>query len=161
MTAAFRAPVTRNVDGASDKDCIPAAVLLWNAAEQLRRRMINGSRTSAILNLLHRRTVRQRIGSEKTGPLRAALETGGQFAGFEIDPIDVANVAIVAIIDLLLAIVLDLHDLVPGRKGPPETLDLVLLGGIQRQLQFDVQRASAKPPGPAPTMISSLSLSCR
>src|SRR4051812_30328841 len=47
------------------------------------------------------------------------------------------------VINLLLVIVLDLHNLVAGGEGPPETLDLVFPGRIQGHLQFDIQRAGA------------------
>ena len=65
---------------------------------------------------------------------------GGQLAGVGIDVVDVADVAVV---DLLVVVVLDLHHLVAGREGPAETLDLALAGGVQRRLQFDVERAGA------------------
>ena len=55
--------------------------------------------------------------------------------------INIVDIADVAVIDLLVVVVLDLHHLVAGRKGPAEPLDLALAGGIQRRLQFDVERA--------------------
>src|SRR5438105_8794693 len=68
----------------------------------------------------------------------AAVETGGEFACVGIDIVDVAAVAVV---DVFVVVVLDLHDLVAGGEGPTETLDLALAGGVQRRLKFDVQRA--------------------
>src|SRR5713101_9623321 len=38
---------------------------------------------------------------------------------------------------------LDLHDLVAWGEGPSEPLDLALAGGIQRRLEFDIQRAGS------------------
>src|SRR5208337_3694116 len=55
----------------------------------------------------------------------------------------VVDVADVAVVDLLVVVILDLHDLVAGRKGPAEPLDLAFAGGVQRRLQFDVERTRA------------------
>ena len=71
---------------------------------------------------------------------RAPVEAGHEFARLGIDVVDIADVAVV---DLLVVVILDLHDLVAGRKGPAETLDLALAGGVQRRLQFDVERTRA------------------
>src|SRR4051794_31806654 len=49
--------------------------------------------------------------------------------------IDVVDIADITIIDFLVVVVLDLHDLVAGRKGPAKTLE--------RLLQLDVQRTRA------------------
>src|ERR1700720_4396273 len=70
----------------------------------------------------------------------AAVETGGEFASVGIDIVDVADVAVV---DVFVVVVLDLHDLVAGGEGPTETLDLALAGGVQRRLKFDIQRAGS------------------
>jgi hypothetical protein len=51
----------------------------------------------------------------------------------------------IPVVDLLVVIVLDLHDLVAGGEGPSETLDLVVPGGIECSLQFDVQGSRADP----------------
>src|SRR5207245_5421004 len=69
-----------------------------------------------------------------------AVETGGEFAGLGVDIVDVADVAVV---DLLVVVVLDLHDLVAWGKGPAEALDLAVAGRVQGRLEVDVQRASA------------------
>ena len=55
--------------------------------------------------------------NEAAGVLRdmAAVETGGEFAGVGIDIVDVTDVAVV---DLLLVVVLDLHHLVGGGNAP-------------------------------------------
>src|SRR5271165_6609653 len=45
--------------------------------------------------------------------------------------------------DFLVVVILDLHDLVAGRKGPAEPLDFAFACGIQRSLQFDVERTYA------------------
>src|SRR3954468_10136728 len=58
-----------------------------------------------------------------------------------VDAIDIANVAVV---DLLVVIVLDLHDLVAGSERPAETLNLLISGGIECSLQFNVQRPCAR-----------------
>ena len=44
---------------------------------------------------------------------------------------------------VLVVVILDLHDLVAGRKGPAEPLDFAFAGGVQRRLQFDVERTRA------------------
>src|SRR5262249_17306630 len=66
------------------------------------------------------------------------IETGSEFAIFRIDFHDVADIAVV---DLLVVVVLDLHDLVAGCEDPAESLDLTFAGRIQCRLQFDVERA--------------------
>ena len=48
----------------------------------------------------------------------------------------------VAVIDLLVVVVLDLHDLVARGEGPAEAFDLSLASGIEGRLQFDIERAS-------------------
>ena len=50
-----------------------------------------------------------------------AVESDRHLAEFEIDGFDVADVAI---IDLFVIVILDLHDLVADGKGRPEFLDL-------------------------------------
>jgi hypothetical protein len=49
----------------------------------------------------------------------SAVEVGHELAIAGIDIFDVANIAV---IDVLVIIVLDLHDLVAGREGPAESL---------------------------------------
>ena len=66
-----------------------------------------------------------------------AVKAGDDLAGVGIDVVDIADVAVV---DLLVVVVLDLHDLVAGGEGPAEPLDLAIAGGIERGLQLDVQR---------------------
>ncbi len=68
------------------------------------------------------------------------VESGGEFADLGIHADDVADVAV---IDLLVVVVFDLHDLVARREGPTEPLDLALAGRVKRRLQFDVERARA------------------
>src|SRR5262245_25733761 len=70
----------------------------------------------------------------------SAVETSDKFSRIRIDIVDIADVAV---IDLLVVIVLDLHHLIAGREGPAEALDLTLARRVQRRLQFDVERAGA------------------
>src|SRR5271166_701145 len=70
------------------------------------------------------------------------VEAHRDFAGLRVDVADIANVAVV---DLLVIVVLDLHDLVPRGKGPAEALDFPLAGRIENGLELDVERASADP----------------
>jgi hypothetical protein len=75
-------------------------------------------------------------GCRPTPPVEARHE----FARVGIDVDDIADVAVV---DLLVVVIFDLHDFVAGRKGPCETLDLAFADGVQRRLQFDVERTRA------------------
>src|SRR5262249_34050835 len=50
----------------------------------------------------------------------------------------------VAVVDLLVIVVLDLHDLVAGGEGPAEPLYLLFAGGVERGLQLNVQRPCAR-----------------
>src|SRR5271166_4104708 len=59
--------------------------------------------------------------------------------------VELADIADVAVVDLLVIVVLDLHDLVPRGKGPAEALDFPLAGRIENGLELDVERASADP----------------
>ena len=70
----------------------------------------------------------------------ASVEPGDQLAGLRVDAFHGADVAVV---DVLVVVVLDLHDLVAGREGPAEALDLLLAGGVQRRLQLDIERPRA------------------
>src|SRR6266496_4716363 len=71
-----------------------------------------------------------------------SVEAGSEFA---IVGIDIRDIADVAVIDLLVVVVLDLHDLVAGREDPAESLDLTFAGRIQSRLQFDVERTRTNP----------------
>ena len=82
----------------------------------------------------------QRVAFAKPVADGAAVEASGELA---IIGINIFNVADVTVINLLIVVVLDLHHLVAGRKGPTEPLDLTLSGGVQRRLLFDVERACA------------------
>src|SRR5713226_4143485 len=70
----------------------------------------------------------------------AAIEAGRKLCRLGVHIVDVADVAIV---DVLVVVVLDLHDLVARREGPAEAFDLARAGWVQRLLQFDVERARA------------------
>src|SRR4029453_14515508 len=61
----------------------------------------------------------------------SAVETSDKFSRIRIDVVDVADVAV---IDLLVVVVLDLHHLVAGREGPAEPLHFAVTGGIERGL---------------------------
>ena len=50
----------------------------------------------------------------------------------------------IAVVDVLVVVVLDLHDLVAGTEGPAEALDADVAGRVQRLLQLDVERARAE-----------------
>src|SRR5215831_7109814 len=69
-----------------------------------------------------------------------AVKARGEFAGIGIQSVDIADVAVV---DLLVVVVLDLHDLVTGGEGPAEPFDFPVAGGIERSLQFNVERSGA------------------
>src|SRR6266516_2356529 len=71
-----------------------------------------------------------------------SVEADSEFA---IVGIDIRDIADVAVIDLLVVVVLDLHDLVAGREDPAESLDLTFAGRIQSRLQFDVERTRTNP----------------
>ena len=61
-------------------------------------------------------------------------------AEFKIDGFDVADVAI---IDLFVIVILDLHDLVADGKARPEFLDLWVSSRIESPLQLDIQRTGS------------------
>src|SRR5439155_8371174 len=69
---------------------------------------------------------------------RSPVEAGGEFAFLRLD---VHHKPDVAVVDLLVIVVLDLHDLVAGRKGPTKPLDLALARRIQCGLEFNVEGA--------------------
>src|SRR5262249_38327916 len=82
----------------------------------------------------------QRVKFAKAVGHGTSVETGGELAGVGINIVDIANVAVV---NVFVVVVLDLHDLVPRREGPTKPLDLALAGRVQRRLEFNVQRAGA------------------
>ena len=57
--------------------------------------------------------------------------------------VHIGDIADVAVVDLLVVVVLDLHHLVAGGKGPAEALDLPFARRVEGGLQFDVERAGA------------------
>src|SRR5205807_8717057 len=69
-----------------------------------------------------------------------AIEGHSDLARVGFNILDVADITVV---DLLFVVVLDLHHLVAGGKGPAEPLDLAIAGGIERCMQLDVQRPRA------------------
>src|SRR5262249_35532584 len=72
----------------------------------------------------------------------SAVKVDDEIALGGIDIIDFANVAI---IDVLVIVILDLHDLIAGCEGPAKPFDLAIAGGIECSLQFDVQRTCTNP----------------
>ena len=71
-----------------------------------------------------------------------ALEAGGDLAHLGVHVLDAADVAVV---DLPVVVVLDLHHLVAGGEGPAEALHLALAGRVQGRLELDVEGARADP----------------
>src|SRR5262252_2105019 len=65
-------------------------------------------------------------------------------ADFAFLHVDARHHAEVAIVDILVVIVLDLHDLVARTEGPAEPLDADLARRVQRVLQLDVERAGTE-----------------
>ena len=94
------------------------------------------------LALVHGRGVggHQRVELAQAVDVLAPVEPRGQLPGFGVDVGDLTDVAVV---DLLVVVVLDLHHLVARREGPAEALDLALAGRVEGGLQLDVQRAGA------------------
>src|SRR6478609_2385554 len=82
----------------------------------------------------------QRIEFAKRIRDSAAVEAGYKLPVVEIDLINVSDVAVV---DLLVVVVLNLHHLVAWRESPTETLDLPITRWIQCRLQLNIERASA------------------
>src|SRR5262249_40691951 len=70
------------------------------------------------------------------------IEADNDLARLGVNLIDVADITVV---HLLFIVVLDLHHLVAGGKGPAEPLDLAIAGRIERCLQLDVQRPRTRP----------------
>ena len=65
-------------------------------------------------------------GSQRLGPA-ALVEAGVKFADIGIDVVDITDVAV---IDILVVVVRDLHDPIARREGPAEALDLAIAGRI-------------------------------
>ena len=76
----------------------------------------------------------------RSQPDQLSEKFGGEFAIVGIDVVDIADVAV---INLLVVVVLNLHHLIAGREGPPEALDPTLARGVQCCLQFDIEGACA------------------
>src|SRR5258707_3541295 len=70
------------------------------------------------------------------------VEAHDEFACVAIDSVDITDVAVV---DVLVVVILDLHDLVTGGEGPAEPLDFPVVGGIESGLIFNVDRSGAEP----------------
>ena len=74
----------------------------------------------------------------------ATVEADGELASLRIDVGDVADVSV---LDFLVVVILDLHDLVAWSEGPAEALYLSLAGGVEDPLQLDVERTPVRLPG--------------
>src|SRR5689334_797294 len=70
----------------------------------------------------------QRVELAKAVGDRTAVEAGVEFADIGIDVVDITDVTV---IDLLVVVVLDLHDLIARRESPIEALDLAIAGRIE------------------------------
>jgi hypothetical protein len=82
----------------------------------------------------------QILGSSTTSsPLPAVRFPNHRLGRCRVD----INLLDIAVVDFLVIIILDLHDLIARRNGPTETLDLAIARGVQHRLQFDVQRTRA------------------
>src|SRR5580704_6625678 len=90
---------------------------------------------------------RRRIGEHKFVELAKAVtdvapvEIDAELAFFHVDARHDAKVAVV---DVLIVIVLDLHDLVARAERPAEALDADIARRVQRVLQLDVERTSTE-----------------
>jgi hypothetical protein len=84
----------------------------------------------------------QRVEFAKRISDRAAVEAGYKLPVVEIDLINVSDVAVV---DLLVVVVLNLHHLVAWRENPPEALYFLLAGWVQCGLQLYIEGASTHP----------------
>src|SRR5215467_470070 len=106
----------------------------------LRHDWDNDGRVIRALALMDRRSIsrHQRVQFAKAIGNRMPIKDRGKFPAVRLDPRHVANVAVV---DLLIVIVLDLHDFVAGREGPTEPFDLAFASGIQGCLEFDIEGA--------------------
>src|SRR5262249_28663823 len=69
------------------------------------------------------------------------IEVDSEFALLHVDGRHDAEIAVV---DVLVVVILDLHDLVARAEGPAEAVDANLAGRVQRVLQLDVEGTSAK-----------------
>ena len=96
------------------------------------------------LALVDARGVRRHKGVELAKAIgdRAPVKTGGEFAFFRLN---VRHKPDVAVVDLLVIVVFDLHDLVAWREGPPEPFHLAISGGIERGLQFNIEGPCSDP----------------
>src|SRR6267378_2644633 len=81
------------------------------------------------LAFVNRRSIgrHQRVECAKAVSNGTAVKAGRKLARLRVYIVDVADVAV---INLLVVIVLDLHDLVAGCEGPAEAFDLALAGGV-------------------------------
>src|SRR3974390_3763257 len=68
----------------------------------------------------------------------SAVEGHGELPRIGIEINDGADVAVV---DLFLIVILNLHHLITRCKGPTESLDLAIAGGMERCLQLNVKRS--------------------
>src|SRR5580704_5622295 len=71
----------------------------------------------------------------------AAVEIDAELAFLDVD---MRHDADIAIVDLLVVIVLDLHDLVARAECPAEALDADIARRVQRVLELDIERTSTE-----------------
>src|ERR1700730_12470593 len=90
---------------------------------------------------------RRRIGQHQLMEFAKAV---GEISAIEVDGelaflhVDARHDAEVAVVDLLVIVVLDLHDLISWTEGPAETLDADLTGRVTRRLQLDIEGAGTE-----------------
>src|SRR5260370_16914456 len=70
-----------------------------------------------------------------------AVEIDAELAFLHVDARYDAEIAVV---DVLVVVVLDLHHLIARAEGPAEALDADLAGRVQRVLQLDIERAGTE-----------------
>src|SRR6516164_1980218 len=99
-------------------------------------------RTLALVN-------RRRVGQHQLIEFAKAV---GEISAIEVDGelaflhVDARHDAEVAVVDLLVIVVLDLHDLISRTEGPAETLDADLTGRIKRVCSSILRERAPRPP---------------
>src|SRR5499427_8829242 len=79
-------------------------------------------------------------------PFANALAAGSSYRFVELAffHLDARNDAEIAVVDVLVVIVLDLHDLVARAEGPAEAFDADLARGVECILKLDIEGASTE-----------------
>src|SRR5688500_15648148 len=96
------------------------------------------------LAFVDRRSISWHEGVElaKSVSNRSTVKAGGELAVIQIYLLNIANVAV---IHFLVVVVLDLHHLVAPSEGPTKPLNFIWSCRIERSLQFDIERPRADP----------------